>query len=67
MVDRWLGEVLSAIDEAHLWEDAMVVITTDHGHDLGEHRKLGKQYPHFDTHAHIPLYGRLRLFSVTGW
>jgi arylsulfatase A-like enzyme len=56
MVDRWLGEVMSAIDEAKLWDDTMIVVTTDHGHDLGEHRKLAKQYPHFDTHANIPLF-----------
>lgn len=56
MVDRWLGEVMSALDDLNLWDDTVVIITTDHGHDLGEHRKLGKQYPHYDTHAHIPLF-----------
>lgn len=34
----------------------MVIVTTDHGHDLGERGIFGKQYPHFDTHANIPLF-----------
>lgn len=55
MVDRWFGELMKAIDEADLWKDTMILVTTDHGHDLGQHRKLAKQYPHYDTHAHIPL------------
>jgi hypothetical protein len=32
------------------------VLTTDHGHDLGERGVFGKQYPHRDSHAHIPLF-----------
>jgi arylsulfatase A-like enzyme len=56
MVDRWFGELLNKLDELSLWEDTMVVVTTDHGHDLGERGNFGKQYPHFDSHANIPLF-----------
>jgi arylsulfatase A-like enzyme len=55
MVDRWLGELLGTIDELGLWDDTCVIIASDHGHDLGQHNQLGKQYPHYDTHANIPL------------
>ena len=55
MVDRWLGELLDALDRHRLWDDTAVVLTTDHGHDLGEHGAFGKQFPHRDTHANIPL------------
>lgn len=55
MVDRWFGELLQKLGELALWEDTMVVVTTDHGHDLGERGTFGKQYPHFDSHANIPL------------
>lgn len=55
MTDRWFGEFLKTMDDLKLWEDTVVIVTSDHGHDLGEHSKLGKQYPHYDTHAHIPL------------
>jgi hypothetical protein len=56
MVDRWFGELLDELDKLELWEDTMVVVTTDHGHDLGERGAFGKQYPHFDSHANIPLF-----------
>ena len=55
MVDTWLGTLMSRMDELALWDDTMVIFTTDHGHDLGERRVFGKQYPHYDSHANIPM------------
>ncbi len=55
MMDRWLGILLDRLDDMNLWEDTMVIFTTDHGHDMGERRAFGKQHPHFDSHANIPL------------
>ncbi len=55
MMDRWFGALLDKLDELELWDDTMVVFTTDHGHDLGERGAFGKQHPHFDSHANIPL------------
>ena len=55
MVDRWFGELVDKLDELSLWEDTIVIVTTDHGHDLGERGAFGKQYPHYDSHANIPL------------
>jgi len=55
MVDHQLGKVFDALDKRNLWDDAVVILTTDHGHELGEHRCFGKAYPHWNTHANIPL------------
>lgn len=55
MVDRWFGELLDTITRLGLWDETAVIVTTDHGHDLGERGGFGKQYPHFDSHANIPL------------
>lgn len=55
MVDRWFGELLKKLDALQLWDDTAVIVTTDHGHDLGERGAFGKQYPHYDSHANIPL------------
>jgi arylsulfatase A-like enzyme len=55
MVDRWLGVLLDVLDDRGLWDETAVVFTTDHGHDLGERGVFGKQYPHWDSHANIPL------------
>lgn len=56
MVDRWFGELLAALDEQELWDDTMVIVTTDHGHELGERGVFGKAYPHWDSHANIPMF-----------
>ncbi|MEJ7761615.1 MAG: sulfatase-like hydrolase/transferase [Thermomicrobiales bacterium] len=56
MVDRWLGEVLDTMDRLDLWQDTMVVVTTDHGHYLGEHGWMGKPTaPFYNVLAHTPL------------
>lgn len=58
MVDRWLGRFLEALDASGHAENTRVVLTTDHGHDLGARGAFGKQWPHFDSHANIPLFVR---------
>jgi arylsulfatase A-like enzyme len=55
MVDRWLGMLLDVLDERALWDSTAVLFTTDHGHDLGTRGFFGKQYPHWESHARIPL------------
>ena len=56
MADRWLGRVLDALDEQQLWDDTVVILTTDHGHYLGDHGWIGKpECPVYDTLAHTPL------------
>ncbi|MBY3229480.1 sulfatase [Rhizobium laguerreae] len=55
MTDRWLGKLFTTLDELQLWDDTAIIVTTDHGHDLGERGGYGKQFPHFDSHANIPL------------
>ena len=55
MVDKWFGAFLEKIRTLGLWEDTMILFTTDHGHDLGERGIFGKQYPHYDSHANIPM------------
>lgn len=55
MADRWLGVLLDKIGALNLWDDTAVIFTTDHGHDFGERGVFGKQFPHYDSHANIPL------------
>jgi arylsulfatase A-like enzyme len=55
MMDTWLGKFMDKLDALDLWDNTMVVFTTDHGHDLGERRAFGKQFPHYDSHANIPF------------
>lgn len=56
MVDRWFGEVLDKLDELALWGETAVILTSDHGHYLGEHGWMGKpNAPLYDTLAATPL------------
>ncbi|HET7572633.1 MAG TPA: sulfatase-like hydrolase/transferase [Gaiellaceae bacterium] len=57
MVDRWLGVLLDTLDELRLWEETTVIVTSDHGHFLGEHGALGKPWvPVYDVLARTPLW-----------
>ncbi|MEP3277110.1 MAG: sulfatase [Stappiaceae bacterium] len=55
MVDNWLGTLLDKVSALDLWDETMIVLTTDHGHDLGQRGIFGKQFPHYDSHANIPM------------
>lgn len=56
MIDRALGRLLDTMDRHGLWEDTLVIFTTDHGFLLGEHRQMGKNVMHvYNELAHLPL------------
>ena len=56
MTDKWLGRLFDKLDAHGLWEDTLVILTSDHGHMLGEHALLGKNYmPAYNEIYHIPL------------
>ena len=56
LVDRWIGRILQKIDDVSLWEDTVVVITTDHGMSIGEHNRTGKSNISDDDERYWPLY-----------
>ncbi|OQM74156.1 sulfatase [Manganibacter manganicus] len=54
--DSQLGRLLDALDAHNLWDDTVVILTTDHGLLLGEKEFLGKNRPpFFNEVARIPL------------
>jgi arylsulfatase A-like enzyme len=64
LVDRWVGRVLQKIDDVGLWDNSIVIFTTDHGMSLGEHNRTGKTninsgddrcWPIYPEVAHIPF------------
>ncbi|GAB4316369.1 MAG: sulfatase [Promethearchaeota archaeon] len=59
MVDRWLGRLWDKMDQYDLWEDTLVIVTTDHGHSLADRSRpaphFGKSHPIFEDVARIPL------------
>jgi arylsulfatase A-like enzyme len=56
MLDTWLGQVFERLDRYNLWDRTCVLLTTDHGHFLGDHQWMGKgEAPMYHTLSHIPL------------
>ena len=53
-VDDCLGQVFAFLDESGQWDDTLVVFTSDHGEQLGDHHLLGK-VGYFDESFRIPL------------
>lgn len=57
MTDSWLGKLLDVMDKYNMWEDTMVIFTADHGHMLGEHGYMAKNYMHvYNEIAHLPFF-----------
>lgn len=65
LVDKQIGRVLRMIKDTGIWEDTMIVFTTDHGMYLGEHNYTGKSnintrddrgnWCYLDEIVHTPL------------
>ena len=56
MADKYLGKFLDKLDEHGLWEDTLILFIADHGHLLGEHMLMGKNYmPAYNEVFHIPM------------
>ena len=56
-VDHHLGRVFQALRDAGEWNNTLIVFTSDHGEQLGDHHLLGK-LGWFDESYHLPLIVR---------
>jgi hypothetical protein len=54
-VDRWLGEFLNTLDETGLSKSTTVILTADHGTNVGERSIFGKRMQVREQEARIPL------------
>lgn len=60
MTDHWVGKIFDTLDELELWEDTLVVFTTDHGTMLAEHDFWMKNImPLYNEIVRIPLIASL--------
>jgi arylsulfatase A-like enzyme len=56
MMDEWFGKLLDELERQNAFEDTLIILTTDHGHLLGERGLTGKNNWHaWNELAHIPL------------
>lgn len=56
-VDDQLGRIWRALEAAGIWDDTIIVLTSDHADLMGDHFMLGKG-GFFDGSYHIPLVVR---------
>ncbi|MGY8823781.1 MAG: sulfatase family protein, partial [Candidatus Latescibacterota bacterium] len=54
LVDRSVAKILGALDECGLAEDTVVVFTSDHGEQMGDHGILGKTVM-YEESVRVPL------------
>ncbi len=56
-IDAHLGRVFQFLKDSGQWDDTLIVVTCDHGEQLGDHHLLGK-LGYFDQSYHIPMIVR---------
>lgn len=56
--DRQIGKFVLKLQELNLYDDTLIVITSDHGEGLGDHNELTHGYFCYDTTTHVPLIVR---------
>ncbi len=54
-VDEQVGELLDFLAAAGGLENTVVIVTADHGENIGDHGLMDHQYCVYDTLAHVPL------------
>lgn len=56
MCDHWFGTLVDCLKEQGVYDDTLIMLTTDHGYFLGERDFLGKNFmPLYNELAHLPL------------
>jgi len=56
MVDKWIGLFIEQIEVMGLMDKTMIIITTDHGTNNGDHGLVGKLKSHlYQGISHIPM------------
>lgn len=53
--DWHLGRLVEQLEQRGLWDEALVILTADHGEALGEHDWWEHGYTQFQTDLHVPL------------
>jgi arylsulfatase A-like enzyme len=54
-LDAWIGELLDGLEQARLLDDTLVIITADHGENLGEGGMMGHSFSLDERLLRVPL------------
>ena len=66
LIDRSVGRILAALVESELWEDTVVIFTSDHGDFLGDHGLMWKDTLCSDVLVHVPFILRAPRAGLPG-
>lgn len=56
--DRQFGRLRDLLEYLDEWEDALVIVTSDHGEEFGEHGVFGHSFTLYEELLHVPLIVR---------
>jgi glucan phosphoethanolaminetransferase (alkaline phosphatase superfamily) len=54
-VDHFIEKIFRGLEERGYLEDALVIVSSDHGDSMGEHNHVGHTWRLYDVDIHIPL------------
>jgi arylsulfatase A-like enzyme len=57
-LDMRLGQLFDTLEDEGALSETLVVVTSDHGENLGDHELMAHQYCLYDTLVHVPLIVR---------
>lgn len=53
--DHWIGRLLDGLSERGLYEESLVIVTSDHGDEFGEHGGLEHGKTYYEELLRVPL------------
>ena len=65
LVDNCVGRIVSTLEDSGILEESIIVFTSDHGDQLGEHSMLGKFYNTYEGSLRISLIMRIPETEIT--
>lgn len=63
--DDRIAQVLGWFDDMKILDQTMVIITADHGENIGDHQMMAHKYCLYDTLLHVPLIIQFPSGTVT--
>ena len=54
-IDSLIGSLITWLEDLELLDSTLIIVTSDHGENFGEHGLAGHSYCVYDTLLHVPL------------
>lgn len=55
MVDQLVGKLIDRLIELGIYDETLIIVTSDHGENVGEHGRIDHLFSMYETTIHIPL------------